>query len=329
MSEVNDAGRTPLMATERVSKLFEVGRWPARSRATLHAVEAVSVEVDVGKTLGIVGESGCGKSTLGRLMSGLLAPSSGAIRFNGRQLAKPAAVKQHLLGHVQMVFQDPASGLDPRMSIATSVAEPLRDKSRREKRDLVGEMLGQVGLAEDTATKRPHELSGGQQQRACIARALITRPKLIVLDEVVSAVDALIKGQIIALLQSLQDKLQLAYAFISHDLDAVAGIADTVAVMYLGEVVEIVPASVFSSGALLHPYSVALSAAKLSLRNQGKRQMPGLRGEVPSAIARPTGCSFHTRCPIARAECRTTSPPMLEQRRGHLVACHFAGEVSP
>ena len=316
----------PALATERLTKRFRVGVRASRSRAVVHAVESVSIELRWGQTLGVVGESGCGKSTVGRLIAGLLTPTQGTIEFDGRHLASSRAIARHLRGNVEVVFQDPTSALDPRMSIGASVAEPLRGVARAAVRERVRDMLQRVGLPAGTERKRPHELSGGQQQRACIARALVAGQRVLVLDEVVSALDPIVQTQTLDLLGRLRDELGLSYLFISHDLAAIAALSTDVAVMYLGEVVELAPVAWFETSELLHPYSVALLSAKLEPRVGSAMGEVVLKGDVPSPVARPSGCPFHTRCPIARDVCRTDKPPLAEIEPRRWAACHFPGE---
>jgi len=277
-----------------------------------------------GETLGIVGESGCGKSTLGRLIAGLLKPTAGSVKVcdvgngHGHDSAAP----------IQMVFQDPATSLDPRTTIGKSVAEPLIGSTRKDKRERVHELLDLVGLAQEHADVFPHELSGGQQQRACIARALIAEPRLIVHDESLSSLDVSLQAQIINLLLDLQQSYGVSYCFISHDLRAVRAVSTQVAVMYLGQVVELAPVEDFKS-ALMHPYAVFLRAAEPIAdmavdRRSAKRVILG--GEPSSAVDPPPACRFAPRCPIARDVCRSEAPPLRELRPGHWTACHFAGE---
>jgi len=225
-----------------------------------------------------------------------------------------------------MVFQDPASSLDPRMRIGSSVAEPLAGVAGAHKRELVREMLAHVGLLGGATESLPHQLSIGQRQRACIARALIGGQRVIVLDEVVSALDPIVRTQVLELLARLQGDRRLAYLFISHDLFAVRAVSTHVGVMYLGELVEYAPVNVFEHTSLLHPYAVTLLSSRLEPRIGAARRAVDLKGEVPSPLHRPTGCVFRTRCPIAKAVCAERKPPLQEARRGHLVACHFPGE---
>ncbi len=294
-------------------KLFAAKRY-------LHAVDGIDVEVPAGSTLGIVGESGCGKSTLGRVLIGLDVADAGTIEWNG----EPAGEHD---GRVQAVFQDPASALNPRQTIFTAIAEPLAKLGRQETQDRVRELMGLVELDEALLDRYPHELSGGQQQRVCIARAIASEPALILLDEAVSSLDASLQMQVIALLRELQDRIGSAYVFISHDLRAVRGVSDWIAVMYLGQVVELAPAEKFDAE-LLHPYSVALRSAEPALPGDEFRpERIILEGDPPSAVDLPRGCRFASRCPIARDRCRDEEPGLLPAEGGHAVRCHFPGEL--
>jgi len=286
----------------------------------LHAVDGVSLGVPPGKTLGIVGESGCGKSTLGRLLVGLDHPDSGSVMWAGQ----PAG--QHD-GRVQAVFQDPASALDPHQRVMHAIAEPLQELQKRDRSARVAELAHLVGLGEDLLQRYPHELSGGQQQRVCIARAIAPNPDFILLDEAVSSLDASLQMQVVDLLRRLQEEFNSAYAFISHDLRVVRAVSDEIAVMYLGEIVELAPAHCFNTE-LLHPYAVVLRSAEPSLPTdefQVKRIL--ISGDPPSAINLPPGCRFASRCPVAQEICRGVAPPLTELAPGHFVRCHFPGSL--
>lgn len=312
------------LAAHDLSKRFRVGF--LMRQATVRAVESVRFEMAQGGTLGIVGESGCGKSTLGRMVAGLMPPSDGAIEINGVRLSRPREIARHLRGRVQMVFQDPASSLDPRMPVGPSVAEPLVGVAAGRRVELVRAILARVGLTASVAESLPHQLSIGQRQRACIARALIGDQRVIVLDEVISALDPIVRTQVLDLLLQLQSDRELAYLFISHDLFAVRIMSTHVGVMYLGELVEYAPAHGFDRASLLHPYAVTLLSSRLEPRAGSARRPVELKGEVPSMLARPSGCVFRTRCPIAKTICTEQKPPLREARPSHLVACHFPGE---
>ncbi len=311
---------TPAVAVAGLTKRFRLrGGWGGQG-AVVHAVEDVTLAVPRGTTLGIVGESGCGKSTLGRMVAGMLAPTAGSIALDGRR------ADGDLLGRVQMVFQDPAGALDPRMRVGASVAEPLGHLPRSEARAQAEAMLARVELPA-AAARLPHELSGGQQQRVCIARALVGGQRVIVLDEVVSALDPIVRAQILDLLRDLQQALGLSYLFISHDLFAVEAIAAHLAVMYLGELVEYAPIAAMREGHLQHPYSVALLSSRLDPAEERKGGIV-LSGDVPSPLDRPSGCVFRTRCPIAAPVCAEQKPALRELRPGHSAACHFPGALS-
>ncbi|GAA3084451.1 oligopeptide/dipeptide ABC transporter ATP-binding protein [Streptosporangium carneum] len=295
-------------------------------RRSVHAVDGVSVRLRSGRTLGIVGESGCGKSTLGRLITGLETPTSGAVRVGANGTPAAAASGR---GTVQAVFQDPASALDPRMMVRQSVAEALGGVGRDERDRRVDEAIAAVGLTPDFGSRYPHELSGGQQQRVCIARAIVGEPDLILLDEAVSSLDASLQAQILDLLERLQRDTGTAYVFISHDLRAVRQVSHSVAVMYLGQVVEQAPAEAFDRG-LLHPYAVALRSTEPRILDDGVEPVERvvLRGEPPSAVAPPAGCRFAPRCPIVEDHCRRVAPDLVEATPGHLVRCHRPGDLT-
>ncbi|GAA1777160.1 ABC transporter ATP-binding protein [Leucobacter iarius] len=289
-------------------------------RRVLHAVDGIDVEVPAGTTLGVVGESGCGKSTLGRVLVGLDRADAGEIEWAGR----PAGAHD---GRVQAVFQDPASALNPRLTVFSAIAEALPDLGGEERRARVTRLMELVELDEQLLDRLPHELSGGQQQRVCIARAIASDPALILLDEAVSSLDASLQMQVIGLLRDLQERTGAAYVFISHDLRAVRGVSDRIAVMYLGQVVELAPAEKFDAE-LLHPYSVALRSAEPALPSDEFRpERIILEGDPPSAVDLPRGCRFASRCPIARDRCRAEEPELRPAADGHTVRCHFPGEL--
>lgn len=329
MTSTTTAEATRLvLRAEDVRKYFKVRRAKLRGpRAYVHAVDSVSLTLDAGRTLGIVGESGCGKSTLGRVIVGLEAPDAGTVHVGGDATA---AGTPGARGVVQAVFQDPASALDPRMTVRQSIAEALPgvDRAARDRR--VAEVLEEVGLAEEYAGRYPHELSGGQQQRVCIARAIVGDPELILLDEAVTSLDASLQAQVLGLLERLQERTGVAYVFISHDLRAVRRFSDQVAVMYLGQLVELAPARDFDTG-LLHPYSVALRSTEPRLPDDTGERTPRivLEGEPPSAVDPPPGCRFAARCPVVEPRCRTELPALVEERPGHLVRCVKPGALTP
>ena len=311
----------PLLELRGVCRSFAVRRGLISPVGELLAVDAVDLCLHRGESLGLVGESGCGKSTLGRLATGLLGPSAGQVLLEGRELP-PAGPKSWAAGRVQMIFQDPFSSLNPRMRIGDSVAEPLlaRGLPLQDCRAAADEMLKAVGLV-GMARRYPHEFSGGQRQRIAVARALITRPDLVVCDEPVSALDASVQAQTLNLLRDVQERFSPAYLFISHDLAVVGFLCPRIAVMYLGQLVEEGPREVFWNGPA-HPYSCALMAAMPSLGNRPDPARP-LAGELPSPLAPPAGCRFHPRCPEAREICRLQPPGWKELAPGWRARCHL------
>jgi oligopeptide transport system ATP-binding protein len=322
---------TPLLKVERLVKRFPVkGGLLSRVVDHVHAVDGVSFELEAGETLGVVGESGCGKSTTGRCILRLIEPTEGEVWFEGRSVtgATPAELRA-LTRDMQIIFQDPYASLNPRMTVAAIVGEALTIhrlvKTRREHNERVVELLELVGLSPDHRQRYPHEFSGGQRQRIGIARALAVKPKLIVCDEAVSALDVSIQAQVINLLEDLQQRLNLTYVFIAHDLSVVEHISDRVAVMYLGRIVELASArSLYRNP--LHPYTEALLAAVPIPDPTVKRKRIVLQGDVPSPIHPPSGCAFHPRCPIAQhPKCSTERPELKATADGGWVACHWRG----
>ena len=318
----------PVLELENVSRDFIVRRGILGKTAKLHAVNRVSLEIEPGESLGLVGESGCGKSTLGRLAAGLLAPAAGTIRLSGRELP-PAGSKSWAAGKIQMVFQDPASSFNPRLTVLSSVAEPLRAQglSKSESYARAMEMLNRAGL-DNVGDRYPHQFSGGQKQRMAVARALVTTPWVVVCDEPVSALDASVQAQILNLLRDLQSVSGPAYLFISHDLSVVGFMCPRILVMYLGQIVEKSGrGALFASPA--HPYSRALLAAMprgekdWALGHGLDRLPPPLPGELPSPLNPPSGCHFHPRCPFAKELCVSTPPPWKELGSDRAVRCHF------
>jgi oligopeptide/dipeptide ABC transporter ATP-binding protein len=307
--------------------------WLFQRPLTLRAVDGVSLEVREGETLGLVGESGCGKSTTGRAILYLDRPTGGAVYFRGRELgALDAGELRALRRHMQIVFQDPIASLNPRLTIGQIIGEPLSVHHLAEgkvRRDRIAELLTMVQLDPDVMRRFPHEFSGGQRQRIGVARALAVEPSFLVLDEPVSALDVSIQAQILALLSDLQQRLHLAYLFIAHDLAVVGQMSDRVAVMYLGKIVETADRDDLF-GRPAHPYTQALFSAVPAPdpEEAQRRQRIILRGEVPSPINPPTGCRFHTRCPLAQAICRAEEPPLRPIATGHRVACHFAEQAA-
>ena len=324
---------TALLEVENLVKHFVAGRAVlGRPTAFIKAVDGVSFSDDAGKTLALVGESGCGKSTLSRLVLRLIEPDSGRMRFEGRDLlAFDANQLRAFRRDAQIIFQDPYASLNPRMTVGQILTEPLAlhdlvpPAGRRER---VEELLRLVGLEPRFARRYPHEFSGGQRQRIAIARALAVEPKLIICDEPVSALDVSIRSQILNLLRDLQERLGLAYIFVSHDLAVVKHIADRVAVMNFGRIVESADAqALFASPR--HPYSRALLSAIPVPKPRAKRSRIVLQGEMPSALNPPSGCRFHTRCPYVIERCRVETPPLLADAAGHLTACHRTAELPP
>lgn len=290
------------------------------------AVDAFTLSLLPGETLGLVGESGCGKSTLARMTMGLLQPTSGEIRLKNQTLLSWTAQERARL--IQMVFQDPFSSLDPRQTVGSSIAEPIRlaaaaegkTLSQAELRENVAELLLQVGLLPEYGKRYPHEFSGGQRQRVAVARALASKPEVLVCDEPVSALDASVQAQVLNLLKDVQERQGLSSLFISHDLGVIGFMSDRVAVMYLGKLVEVSPREELFTHAA-HPYTQALLDAAPSRERRGPKAL--LSGEMPSPLSPPQGCAFHPRCPHTRALCRETPPPerFLSDRR--FVRCHF------
>jgi oligopeptide/dipeptide ABC transporter ATP-binding protein len=316
----------PLIEFAGITKHFAV-RSEGRARI-LRAVDGVSFSVGRGETVGVVGESGCGKSTVARLVVGLLKPTTGSVLVNGGDIWESGSEGRKRRMELQMVFQDPSSSMDPRRTVGQSVAEPLWARGQRSNTEKVNETLGLVGLNPDMSGRAPHQLSGGQQQRAAIARALITNPALVVHDESIASLDISLQAQILNLLVDLQDRLDVSYLFISHDLAAVQAISHRIIVMYLGEIVEVANASDFVARPL-HPYSVALRASALvpDPKLERARATMVLKGDVPSPLNPPTGCRFRTRCPLAQKICEEQKPPLATVDGGRQVACHFPGQA--
>ncbi len=311
------------MRAQALTRHYRVSRGLLRGHALVKALNGVSFDLQPGRTLAVVGESGCGKSTLARLLTLIEPPSGGSLSIEGRATTDPAARKL-LRPRVQMVFQNPYASLNPRKTIADTLAEPLlinhRGQSRQERRERVLQMIEQVGLRPEHAARYPHMFSGGQRQRVAVARAMMLQPAVLVADEPTSALDVSIQAQILNLFMDLQRASGTAYVFISHNLAVVQHVADDVMVMYLGSAVEHGPRAQVL-GAPLHPYTLALLSAVPALKAAAERPRLALHGEAPSPLAPPPGCSFHTRCPLARPRCRV-EPPLLREVSGRKVACH-------
>lgn len=320
----------PILAIENLTKHFphREGVFGTKKRA-VRAVDGVTLHVERGETLGLVGESGCGKSTLGRVALRLLDPTSGRIRFEGKDITtlSPSELRP-LRRRMQIIFQDPYSSLNPRMTVRAIIGEAMRVhglvESDRDEADKVAALLEKVGLRSDHASRYPHEFSGGQRQRIGIARALAVEPTFIVADEPISALDVSIQAQIVNLLGDLQDELGLSYLFIAHDLKVVELVSRRVAVMYLGRVVELA-ASKDLYASPKHPYTKALLSAVPVPEPETKRSRIVLEGDVPSPLDPPAGCHFHPRCPIAqKGLCDREAPALRTLGDGHQVACHLA-----
>jgi oligopeptide transport system ATP-binding protein len=322
----------PLLVLDSVTKHFVVRRsLLGAPSAVVRAVDGVSLAIAPGETLALVGESGCGKSTVGRLALRLIEPTAGTVRFDGRDLADLAGPElRRARAGAQLIFQDPYGSLNPRMTVGEMLAEPLllhTDLSPAARRDRVADLLQVVGLKGEHAQRYPHEFSGGQRQRLAIARALAVEPKLIICDEPVSALDVSIRSQILNLLKDLQQRLGLAYLFISHDLAVVKHIAARVAVMYLGRIVESAGRdAIFAEPR--HPYTQALLAAVPTLAPGGERQRRRiLPGDPPSPLAPPPGCHLHPRCAHAQEICRSSRPALMLADDGHATACHLWADI--
>lgn len=324
---------TSIIRLDSVSVTYNVGRrLPFLPKRHLTAVDHVNFSINPGETVGVIGESGCGKSSLGRILAGLEHPSSGTVYFDGVDVKTlDAQQRKEMRRSIQVVFQDPAGSLNPRKTVQQIVEEPfeihpdLAPPEHRKSR--VKELLETVGLQPEHAERLPHELSGGQQQRVGIARALAVRPRLLICDEAVSALDVSVRAQVVNLLRTLQDEFQLSYLFIAHDLQVVRNIAHRVMVMYLGKIVEIGETrDVYEDTA--HPYTNALLAAAPELRYAGqKRTAEMVDGDPPTPLDPPAGCRFNTRCAYATEQC-AQEPPLEEFRPGHRAACFYSETVN-
>lgn len=321
-----------LLETKELSKYFTAKKGLLDSQpSVVKAVDHVSLSVNRGETLGLVGESGCGKSTLGRTILRLIPATEGQVIYKGENiLAYDKKKMWEMRRKMQIIFQDPYSSLNPRMTVYDLISAPLdvyKIGTKGERRDMVETILQEVGLDKQYLNRFPHEFSGGQRQRIGIARALILNPEFVVCDEAVSALDVSVRAQVLNLMRSMQQKKNLTYLFISHDLSVVRHISDRIAVMYLGSVAEVAGKEQLYSNPM-HPYTKALLSAIPLPDVTKKRQRIILEGDVPSAYDPPSGCKFHTRCPYATDRCRQEVPVLREMEKDHQVACHRAEELN-
>lgn len=327
MSNATMVDKENLLEIKNLKTYYPVkGGFFRRTIGNVKAVDDVSFEIKKGETLGLVGESGCGKSTTGRTIIRLLNATEGAILFEGKDITKlRGKTLQAIRQDIQMVFQDPYASLNPMQMVGDIVSEPIRNFKNVSMKDLKGEvmeLLNKVGLPEDAYYKYAHEFSGGQRQRIGIARALALRPKLIIADEPVSALDVSVQSQVLNLLKELQKEFDLTFLFIAHDLSVVKHMSDRIGVMYLGNMVEIADRNSMYAEPL-HPYTQALISAIPMPDPRRKKERIVLEGDVPSPLNPPTGCPFHPRCPAAMAECSQVKPALKEVKPGHRVACHL------
>ncbi|MBO5051791.1 MAG: ATP-binding cassette domain-containing protein [Clostridia bacterium] len=323
--------KTPLIEVRNLKEYFDINMGLFKTKP-LKAVDDVSFFINKGETLGLVGESGCGKTTVGRTLLHLYKPTGGEILYNGKPIVTKADIRE-FRKKATMVFQDPYSSLNPRMTVSDIIGEPLdvhkMYKTKEERRDMILELMGQVGLNSEHASRYAHEFSGGQRQRIGIARALAMKPDFIVCDEPVSALDVSIQAQVINMFDELQEKMGLTYLFIAHDLLVVRHISDRIAVMYLGKMVELADAEEIYNHPL-HPYSKALiSAVPIPDPNiaRANQRIP-LGGDIPSPLNAPSGCPFRTRCPYATEACAAEMPEFREVSKGHYVACHNLEKIN-
>ncbi|WP_407156748.1 ABC transporter ATP-binding protein [Bradyrhizobium sp. STM 3557] len=328
VAETPSAAPAPLLSVRDLTKAFPIrGGFLKRQIGSVKAVDGVDFHIDAAETFGLVGESGCGKSTTGRCVLRLIEPSSGEVKFEGKDVLSLSGENlRRLRRDIQIIFQDPYASLNPRMTVGAIIGEALTihglAKTRAQYEERIVYLLETVGLQAAHVSRYPHEFSGGQRQRIGIARALAVEPKLIICDEPVSALDVSIQAQVINLLEDLQQKFGIAYLFVAHDLSVVEHISRRVAVMYLGRIVETAPSRLLYA-APKHPYTEALLSAVPIPDPSVKRKRIRLKGEVPSPINPPSGCHFRTRCPLAQEICSREVPKLKESAPGHLVACHF------
>ncbi|WP_069815403.1 ABC transporter ATP-binding protein [Streptomyces sp. TP-A0874] len=323
----------PLLKVSGLVKHFPITKGILRRQTgAVQAVDGVDFEVHAGETLGVVGESGCGKSTMGRLITRLIEPTGGTVEFDGRDIThlSPGRLRP-MRRDIQMIFQDPYSSLNPRHTVGAIVSAPFKLQGIEPEGGVkkeVQELLARVGLSPEHYNRYPHEFSGGQRQRIGIARALALKPRLVVADEPVSALDVSIQAQVVNLLDDLQEELGLTYVIIAHDLSVIRHVSDRIAVMYLGKIVELADRKSLYE-APLHPYTKALMSAVPvpDPKRRGARERILLRGDVPSPISPPAGCRFHTRCWKATEVCKQQEPPLVQLRTGHQVACHHPEEA--
>lgn len=320
-----------LLETKDLQKHFPIKDFFGRKKQAVKAVDGITFQIRKGETFGLVGESGCGKSTLGRTILRLIPATEGQVMYNGEDILTYDKKKMwEMRRKLQIIFQDPYSSLNPRMTVYDLISAPLevyKVGTKEERREMVEEILQEVGLDKQYLNRFPHEFSGGQRQRIGIARALILNPEFVVCDEAVSALDVSVRAQVLNLMRNMQQKKNLTYLFISHDLSVVRHISDRIAVMYLGSVVEVAEKAQLYSNPM-HPYTKALLSAIPLPDVKKKRQRIILEGDVPSAYNPPSGCKFHTRCPYATDRCRQEAPVLQEVEKGHKAACHRALELA-
>lgn len=329
MSDISERS-VPVLEAKGLARHYRVSRGFFKGEAVLQALRQASFTMSPGKTLAVVGESGCGKSTLARLVTMIEPVTAGTLALDGIDIAKATdEERKHLRKTIQIVFQDPYGSLNPRKKVRSILEEPLkvnREMSGAERAAAVADMMARVGLRPEHAIRYPHMFSGGQRQRIAVARALMLRPKIVVLDEPVSALDVSIQAQVLNLLIELQETFQLAYLFISHDLSVVRHVADDVMVMYLGQPVEQGPRDLLFERPL-HPYTQALQASSPSTDPKRRSQRLAIKGELPSPLDPPTGCAFHPRCPFANGRCAQETPELKSFNGStHLHACHAVEE---